>query len=649
MLMAIVLSFLAVTTYSALTGKGCMAPPPPKDETTETGTNPDGPSSAKGAEPAKPKDGGPAPAPAPAPSPEDPKGDEPAPSPDAPHPQVDVASSRITLESDELKVTFTSQGGAIESVQHKRAFESDGSTPFDQVVPMNPVKLMGQIDDVGVPPEARIDAPGGADRRIMPYGPMRDPRYQWTREDTGKADEAVFTFRTRDGRTWRKRWSLAQGEHRYDIHLDLSVSGGNGMVPIKLLAASGQLREHVQGAFAMPSGVIYRLSSVAEISDTLQWGLDLQRLELEGRSTPHLSVFGTKSPFFITLYYAEKDADKRPAVTSFWATGEHGDRGAIELELERWYKDQRGVDLDAQGDIDDRLTAGVKEFNHCWLGVEMTPDTKPSTFSFYVGPIERSTLGQDVYSPLASVVTYPNAPDFVADILLGIYDFWRNLLGSAGLAVILMTLVVRGAMMPLSVRNQLSMRRYGRKVAKLKPKVKQLQEKYAKNPKKLRDEQMKLYRENGVGFPSGCLMMLVQIPIFFALFSSLRVEYSIRGAEFLWIKDLSGPDKLIDFGTKLVDFGPMFYLDAINILPLLMVVLSILHTRNMPKPADEQQAQQMKMMKWLPIMFAVILYNYTAALAIYMVLSSAVAIIESKIVRAKDEEDEAADAATAPA
>jgi len=143
-------------------------------------------------------------------------------------------------------------------------------------------------------------------------------------------------------------------------------------------------------------------------------------------------------------------------------------------------------------------------------------------------------------------------------------------------------------------------------------------------------------------------MMLVQIPIFFALFSSLRVEYSIRGAEFLWIADLSGPDKLIDFGSRIIDLG-IFYMDAINILPLLMVVLSILHTRNMPKPADEQQAQQMKMMKWLPIMFAVILYNYTAALAIYMVLSSAVAIIESKIVRAKDEEDEAADAATAPA
>ena len=648
MLLAIVLSFLAVTTYSALTGKGCVPPPqkkdeaPPADDGAQPGTQPAGtvgPATAK-------KDD--RPGPGANPTPEAPKDD----APPAEHPQRGVSPSLVTLESDELKVTFTSQGGAIESVQQKHAFEYDHETPFDQVVPMDPILLMGQTDDVGVPPAADIDAPGGADRRIVSPGPMRDPNLPWTRVDTGDASEAVFTFTTPDGLVWRKRWSLAEGENRYDIHLDFSVSrtGADGpqTVPVKLLAASGQLREHTQGAFAMPSGVIYRLSSVADISDTLQWGLDMQTLELEGRSTPHLAVFGTKSPFFITLYYADRDQKNRPAITHFWATGEHGDRGRIEKTLETFYKEDRSVDLNEVKALDERLKAGVKEFHHCWLAVQMPVNAKdPSRFSFYVGPIERSTLGQDVYTPLHSVVTYPNAPDFVADILLGIYDFWRNLLGSAGLAVILMTLCVRGAMMPLSVRNQLSMRRYGRKVARLKPKVKQLQTKYANNPKKLRDEQMKLYRENGVGFPSGCLMMLVQIPVFFSLFSSLRVEYSIRGASFLWIKDLSGPDKLIPFGERIVDLG-IFYMDAINILPLLMVVLSILHTRNMPKPADEQQAQQMKMMKWLPIMFAVILYNYTAALAIYMVLSSAVAIIESKIVRAKDAEDEAA-AEAAPA
>ena len=123
-------------------------------------------------------------------------------------------------------------------------------------------------------------------------------------------------------------------------------------------------------------------------------------------------------------------------------------------------------------------------------------------------------------------------------------------------------------------------------------------------------------------------------------------------ASCLWIDDLAGPDMLIPFSSRVLDLG-FFWVEGINLLPILMVGLSILHTRSMPKPADEQQAQQMKMMKWMPIIFAFILYNYTAALAIYMVFSSAFAIIESKIVRAKDEaaqaEDEAKEGKAAPA
>ena len=210
-----------------------------------------------------------------------------------------------------------------------------------------------------------------------------------------------------------------------------------------------------------------------------------------------------------------------------------------------------------------------------------------------------------------------------------------------------MTLVVRGLMAPLSIKNQLSMRTYSETMRKLKPKLDVIKQKYGKNPKRYREEQAKLMRENEVGVPLGCLMMFLQIPIFFALFSSLRTEYTLRNASFLWIEDLSGPDRLVDLPFTIdLMFIQIF---SINILPLLMVVLSLMHQRSMPKPADDQQAQQMAMMKWLPIIFAVILYNYTAALALYMVISSAVAIVESKVVRAKDEARKALEAQPAAA
>ena len=123
-----------------------------------------------------------------------------------------------------------------------------------------------------------------------------------------------------------------------------------------------------------------------------------------------------------------------------------------------------------------------------------------------------------------------------------------------------------------------------------------------------------------------------------ALFASLRMEFTLRGAEFLWISDLSNPDRLIDLPSGF----PL--ISSINLLPILMIVISIYQTRLMPKPTDEQQAQQMKMMKWMPILFAVVLYNYTAALALYMVVSSSVAIFESKIVKHRDEAEQAANA-----
>jgi YidC/Oxa1 family membrane protein insertase len=659
MLLAIVLSFLAVTMYSAITGRGCMAPPPKKpDPPPPTDGSGDGTANDTGtntpAQPAVPDDGQPT---APVAPPAD--GAAPPPSPPAPkvdvenHPQRGAPVVRAMLESDELEVGFISQGGAIEFVRQKNAFESDGTTRFDQILPPDPIMLMGAIDDVGVIPTA---APGDANRRNMAPGPMRRADLPWTRDAAAEAAtperDVVFTFRTPAGLTYHKQWFLAEGEKRYDVRLRLWVTGAGEGVPqavsVKLLVASGHLREHVQGAFAMPNGVVWRTSMQKDLSSPRIEGLETvggaregeqEARALGGLSRTRLEVFGARSPYFLTLYYNSNS--KNPAqITDYWATGEDAADGRVPIQthIERFYEGQRGKILADDPKAVARVKAGVLELHHCWVRLTLPVGAEPqrSELGFYVGPTERSTLRQDGYEPLRSVITYPNAFDFVADALLAVYDLWRGIFGSVGFAIILMTLCVRGAMMPLSIRNQLSMRRYGRKVSKLKPKVQALQQRFANNPKRLREEQMKLYREHGVGFPTGCLMMLIQIPIFFALFSSLRVEYTIRGAEFLWIHDLSGPDKLIDFGSRIFDIG-ILYVESLNILPLLMVTLSIFHMRGMPKPVDEQQAQQMRMMKWLPIVFAVILYNYTAALALYMVLSSAIAIVESKIVRAKDD------------
>jgi YidC/Oxa1 family membrane protein insertase len=130
----------------------------------------------------------------------------------------------------------------------------------------------------------------------------------------------------------------------------------------------------------------------------------------------------------------------------------------------------------------------------------------------------------------------------------------------------------------------------------------------------------------------GCLPPLVQIPIFFGLFSALRVAFDLRQGSFLWIDDLSMPDRVAHLGinTHLPFIG---VLDWLNILPILMVILWVLQQKVMPKPTDPQAQQMQKMMMWMPVVFGVFLYNYSSGLSLYMVTSSMFGILEYTVVR----------------
>jgi len=462
--------------------------------------------------------------------------------------------------------------------------------------------------------------------------------------------DAIFTLERKDGATWRKQYVFVDEKDRFDIDMRLSLvppEGGSTGTPVrmKVLVTAGLLREPSTGAaYQYPNSALLRLARQDEAEE-----------EKDGFPHPDsetdpddLRLLGARSHYFLLTYFASAESAARPDVVSWWGTREDAERReAMRDHVAEFFRRERGRDPEQDEALAARIREGTAHLNQNWLVVNVPNDAAAWVdIPLYAGPIDRHVLGQDVYATVEPVIVYRLAPDILADALLGIYDLFRNLLGSAGLGVILMTLLVRGLMMPLSIRNQLSMRRYSRKIAKVKPKLDALKKKFGNNLKRMREEQAKLYREHGIGFPTGCLMLLIQMPIFFALFSSLRTEYTLRNSVFLWIQDLGGPDKLIDFGGASINLF-LVTVFSINILPLLMVTLSIWQQRLMPKPADEQQASQMRMMKWLPIVFAVILYNYTAALALYMVLSSVVAIAESRIVRHKDALETGGEAGTA--
>lgn len=170
---------------------------------------------------------------------------------------------------------------------------------------------------------------------------------------------------------------------------------------------------------------------------------------------------------------------------------------------------------------------------------------------------------------------------------------------SWGLAIILLTITVRIFIWPLHAKSTRTMKR----MAKLKPKMDELKEKYGDDPAKLNNETMGLYRKYGINPLGGCLPMLLQIPIFFGFYRMLQYAVELRGEGFLWVDDLSQPDTL----THLIGV-------PINILPVVMAASSFLQIKMTPSTGDKMQQRIMLLM---PLMFFFFCYNFASALALY--------------------------------
>ncbi len=255
------------------------------------------------------------------------------------------------------------------------------------------------------------------------------------------------------------------------------------------------------------------------------------------------------------------------------------------------------------------------------------------SFTLYAGPKERKEFASITPAHEKLLRKDLGFFDGIGTFLLNVLNFFHGLVGNWGMAIILLTLTVRLALFPFNRRSQTAMAKHATKMKRVQPKITEIKEKYKNDPRKQREAQAKIMQEKGAFPPlGGCLPPLVQIPIFFGLFSALRVAFDLRQERFLWVEDLSMPDRFMHLGinTHLPFIG---VIDWLNVLPILMVVLWIAQQKVMPKPTDPQAQQMHKMMMWMPIIFGVFLYNYSAGLSLYMVTSSLFGIFEYTVVR----------------
>ncbi len=200
-----------------------------------------------------------------------------------------------------------------------------------------------------------------------------------------------------------------------------------------------------------------------------------------------------------------------------------------------------------------------------------------------------------------------------------LYGFVHNY----GWAIILLTLLLKGVFTPLTHMSFENMK----KMQALQPKLKSLQERYKKDPTKLNQEMMQLYKRNRVNPMMGCLPMLLQIPIFIAFYQVLSDMIELRGAPFVfWMRDLAAPDRLWTFSFSIPFIG-----NAFNLLPLLMLASMVWQQKLTPMAGSTPE--QTKMMQFMPIMFGFLFYKMPSGLVLYWFISNVLSIIHQVFVK----------------
>jgi YidC/Oxa1 family membrane protein insertase len=243
-------------------------------------------------------------------------------------------------------------------------------------------------------------------------------------------------------------------------------------------------------------------------------------------------------------------------------------------------------------------------------------------FVLFAGPKEYQTLAKistSLNTDLDSVMGFGFFGIFAKGLLLAMNWLHHTLSLPYGWTIIFITVLIKLIFWPLTAASTRSMKR----MQALQPQMKAIADKYKDDPLKKNQKTMEFMKENKVNPMGGCLPMLFQMPIFIGFFTMIRSAIELRGAPFLWIADLSKPDTL--FMIPGINF-------PFNLLPLLMGA-TMLWQSHMTPPSPGMDPAQQKMMRYMPLIFLVFLYNYSAGMALYWTTNNLLSILQTKLTK----------------
>ncbi|MEX0700719.1 MAG: membrane protein insertase YidC [Planctomycetales bacterium] len=534
------------------------------------------------------------------------------------HPDAPITLGSIDPDTGYfLEVQLTSKGAAVERIRlnDERYRELDDPKP--------PLSIVGATD-------AEFDT---LETRINPLdGMLGQPaaKLNWELVETVADSQrpnvdkkAVYRLRSPDGtleatKTYRLEPGTGSGRAArdtepapYKLHLDLTVKNlgeqpatvsyllqGPVGVPLENAdntryyrgARVGFLDEAQQGVPLAARSVTARTKSADDVAEEAAAG------NLEEWRTP-IRYVGVDEQYFAALLVP---ADQLAEQTIAFAVPQ--------LVSE--------AKTPAHSDISVQLQSVVRTLEP---GQELT-----DSFALYAGPKRQDLLADIGAGQVQDFGWFA----FVAKPMLWLLNAMHNSLAFPyGIAIICLTIIVRGCMFPLSKKQTAS----AKKMKELQPKIAELKKKYANDKEKMARAQMELFSKHNYNPFAGCLPIIVQLPIFIGLYQALGNAVDLRLASFLWADNLAAPDALFQFpgGFRV----PIVGWTEFNLLPIITIVLFIVQQKMfMPPPTDEQSAMQQKMMSYMMVFMGFLFYRVPAGLCVYFIASALWGLGERKIL-----------------
>jgi len=477
------------------------------------------------------------------------------------------------VETDLYKIWLSSRGGSIKSLRLKKYRDltekkREGLRPLAELLPQGRKAVLSTVKTSNGTYDL-ADHNFSIEKYVTP-------------SDTGKG-EVVFAALLPDGTTLRKTYTFVRGD--YIIGLEEICSGSAKELILDWGAGLRQTEKAQRGylnyfsAMAMIGGV-FKQWQLSKAVKALRSG-EIQKirdLEYVGR----VDWGAVKTKYFLACFIPKRDV--------------------------RYFK------VDTVGPSIVRVGARVDTVAPTELSIRMISEGSRAKYDIYVGPIQYDRLREFGLGLQKAVYLGPGWVSGISRLILRILVWLHKLVHNYGVVIILFSCIMMVIFYPLTFRSLRSMR----EMQKLQPKINALRQKYKNEPQRLNAETMNMYKKEGINPLGGCLPLLFQMPVFWALFAILRSMIELRGAHFLWIGDLSERD-------------PYF------ILPVLMAGSMFIQQRF--TPTDPRQKAMTYMM---PMIMLFIFWSFPAGLVLYWLIYNVLSVVQHYFLHRRGEETKTA-------